>query len=103
MIIILCTLPKNISLTNKLIHILLSQKLAACISILKEINSFYYWENKLQNTTEIQLFIKTKNDFKEKIFNTIKNIHPYKIPELLVLSIADGDKQFLSWMQTTLQ
>lgn len=103
MIIILCTLPKNITLTKKITNTLLSQKLAACISILPEINSFYYWGNKLQNTVEIQLLIKTKSSLKEIIFKKIQQLHPYKIPELLVLSISDGDKNYLSWMQTTLQ
>lgn len=103
MIIILCTLPHDTPIVSKLIKTLLHHKLAACISTLHKMHSFYYWENNLQDHAEIQLLIKTKNSLKRMVFKTIKKLHPYKIPELLTLSIAEGDKDYLSWMQSVLQ
>lgn len=104
MIIILCTLPNNnVPITLKLVKILLDNKLAACVSILNKIHSFYYWENKLQNQTEIQLLIKTKYSLKKAAFNAIKTIHPYSVPELIALPILDGDPKYLSWMQSVLK
>lgn len=103
MVIILCTFPHNPSVVSQTIQTLLYQKIAACVSILHNIRSFYYWENNLKEDTEIQLFIKTKNSLKTIVFNTIKKIHPYDTPELLVLPILDGDKNYLSWMQSVLK
>lgn len=103
MAIILCTLPDDILITNTLVNTLLHQKLAACISTLNKIHSFYYWQGTLKNHSEIQLIIKTKYSLKEIIFKTIKKLHPYKIPELLILSISDGDKEYLSWMTSVLR
>lgn len=102
-IIILCTMPHNILITSELTKTLLKYKLAACISVIYGIHSFYYWENKIKNHTEIQLLIKTKHSLKEKIFKIIKKLHPYKTPELLTLSISDGEKNYLSWIQSVLQ
>lgn len=102
-IIILCTLPHNMSIASKIIKTLLHQKLAACISILHGIHSFYYWENNLKNHTEMQLLIKTKVSLKRKVFDTIKKIHPYNTPELLALPILYGDKNYLLWIQSVLK
>lgn len=101
MIIILCTLPDKTPVLSQLIKTLLHQKLAACISTNK-IHSFYYWNDDLQNHTEIQLFIKTKNSLQKMIFKKIKEMHPYKIPELLILPISNGDPNYLTWMKSTL-
>ncbi|URJ25156.1 divalent-cation tolerance protein CutA [Candidatus Blochmannia ocreatus (nom. nud.)] len=102
MIIILCTIPNHTSLVSKITKNLLNQKLAACITIINTVQSFYYWNNTLTTDTEIQLLIKTRNTLKTSVFKTIKEIHPYKIPELLVLPILDGDSNYLSWMQSVL-
>lgn len=103
MIIILCTLPHNTSIIPQLIKNLLDHNLAACISTINGIHSFYYWENNLKKQTEIQLLIKTKYSLKTLVFRTIKKLHPYNTPELLILSILDGDEKYLTWMQSTLQ
>lgn len=102
-IVILCTLPDDKLIASKLTQILLHDKLAACISIIYKIRSFYYWENQIKHENEIQLFIKTKYCLKNKIFNTIKKIHPYKIPELLILPVLNGEKHYLSWIKSSLQ
>lgn len=97
-IIILCTFPQNTKTISQLIDILLYKKLAACISILHDTQTFYYWDNKKVNNTETQLLIKTTYSLKNKIFKNIKKLHPYKIPELLVLPVLNGEKNYLSWI-----
>ncbi|WP_236840118.1 divalent-cation tolerance protein CutA [Blochmannia endosymbiont of Camponotus nipponensis] len=87
------------NLTKTLLH----HKLAACITLFKEVRSFYYWDNTLKESIELQLLIKTKSLLKEPVFNTIKKLHPYKVPELLVLPIIDGESNYLSWMRSMLK
>ncbi|ADV33479.1 divalent cation tolerance protein [Candidatus Blochmanniella vafra str. BVAF] len=102
MIIILCTLPNNEKLALKLIHTLLNLKLAACVNLISNIRSYYYWNDQLQTSNELQLLIKTQDSLQEKIFNTIKKTHPYTIPELLVIPITFGEIQYLNWITKVL-
>ncbi|WHL25019.1 MAG: divalent-cation tolerance protein CutA [Candidatus Blochmannia vicinus] len=101
MIIILCTVPDNMSVVVNITKTLLNNKLAACITLHK-VRSFYYWETTLKDHTELQLLIKTKNFLKDSVFTTIKKLHPYEVPELLALPIIDGEPNYLSWMQSAL-
>ncbi|URJ29728.1 divalent-cation tolerance protein CutA [Blochmannia endosymbiont of Camponotus sp.] len=102
MIIILCTTPNDMSVVLNITKTLLSNKLAACINLLHEVRSFYYWGTTLKDHTELQLLIKTQSFLKDSVFTTIKKFHPYTVPELLVLPIIDGEPSYLSWMRSTL-
>lgn len=102
MVIILCTVPNNKDLTLKLIQTLLDNKLSGCITLLNTTRSFYYWNNKFENQIEFQLLIKTKRSLEKKIFNTIKKLHPYKIPELLVIPVISGETNYLKWINSKL-
>ncbi|URJ31832.1 divalent-cation tolerance protein CutA [Blochmannia endosymbiont of Camponotus modoc] len=88
-----------LNLTKTLLH----HKLAACITLLHEVRSFYYWGNALKEKDELQLLIKTQSSLKEAVLNTIQKLHPYKVPEFLVLPIVDGEPNYLSWMQSVLR
>lgn len=101
-VIILCTLPNDQEYAIKLIKILLKNKLAACITLLDAARSFYYWNKKLENHTELQLLIKTKKSLEKLVFNKIKKLHPYKVPELLVIPVITGESNYLNWMQSVL-
>ncbi|URJ26130.1 divalent-cation tolerance protein CutA [Blochmannia endosymbiont of Camponotus modoc] len=103
MIIILCTTPNDMSIALNLTKTLLHHKLAACITLLHEVRSFYYWGNALKEKDELQLLIKTQSSLKEAVLNTIQKLHPYKVPEFLVLPIIDGEPNYLSWMQSVLR
>lgn len=101
-ILVLCTLPNNKDFAFKLIKILLNLKLAACITLINKAHSFYYWNNKIENQKELQLLIKTKLSLQDSIFKTIKELHPYEIPELLVLRIVTGEQNYLNWINSML-
>ncbi|URJ24510.1 divalent-cation tolerance protein CutA [Candidatus Blochmanniella camponoti] len=99
----MCTTPNDMSIVLNLTKTLLHHKLAACITLLHEVRSFYYWDNALKEKDELQLLIKTRSSLKEAVLNTIQQLHPYKIPEFLVLPIIDGESNYLSWMQSVLR
>lgn len=103
LIIILCTIPNNKKTSLKLIQILLNCKLAACITLLNKTHSFYYWNNKMEIQTEYQLLIKTKSSLKKAVFNKIKELHPYKVPELLAVPIIFSEKNYSQWIYAQLQ
>lgn len=101
-IIILCTLPNDNNSAVQLIKILLDTKLAACITLLNNVRSFYYWNDKFENHNEIQLLIKTKKTLEKLVFNKIKELHPYKIPELLTIPVTHVELNYLQWIDSVL-
>ncbi|WWO99828.1 MAG: divalent cation tolerance protein CutA [Candidatus Dasytiphilus stammeri] len=100
-VIILCTVP-NEEWALKLANKLLAEKIAACITYWMNVKSLYYWNDKVQKTTEVQMLIKSNDLHKKKLLQVITDMHPYQIPEILVLPIIHGNKQYLSWIDRSL-
>jgi len=83
------------NIINKL---LIEKKLSACIKS-KEVQSHYIWQNKLQNCKEYLLTIKSKKGLFKKIEEQIIEIHDYQIPEIIMIPIEDGNKDYLNWLE----
>jgi len=77
---------------------ILNKKLAACAQIIGPIKSIYWWKNKIENKKEWLCIIKTKKHFFKKIEKLIKDIHSYELPEITVIPIINGSKEYLKWI-----
>jgi periplasmic divalent cation tolerance protein len=74
------------------------KQLAACINILPSMQSIYRWDGKVQEAREHQLIIKTSDAQIAALTNLLKQSHPYELPELIVLDIAEGTPAYLQWL-----
>lgn len=81
-----------------LAHMLISQKLAACVQS-SPINSTYQWEGGMTHSPEILLLIKTWQHHIPQIKTLLQTQHPYQVPECLVTPITDGSTRYLDWMR----
>lgn len=95
--IVLCT-TSNIKEAKKITKKLLNKKLSACITLIPNVLSYYYWKNKIEKTKEIQMIIKTKSSLKNRVFLQIKKYNSYETPELIAIQIEDIDQSYLNWM-----
>lgn len=78
---------------------LVSHKLAACVNILPNMKSFYWWDDKLCKDDELLLVAKIKtSDFKE-LEKAVKKLHSYDVPEIILLPIENGSNAYLQWME----
>ncbi|MFV8799802.1 divalent cation tolerance protein CutA [Yersinia sp. LJYL362] len=100
-IVVLCTAPDEASAQDLAAQVL-GEKLAACATLLPGATSIYYWEGKLQQEYEVQLLFKSTISHQQALLSYIKQHHPYQTPELLVLPVRDGDKDYLSWLNASL-
>ncbi|EPZ8124224.1 divalent cation tolerance protein CutA [Yersinia enterocolitica] len=100
-IVVLCTAPDEASAQDLAAQVL-GEKLAACATLLPGATSIYSWEGKLQQEYEVQLLFKSNTRRQQALLSYIKQHHPYQTPELLVLSVRDGDKDYLSWLNASL-
>lgn len=82
---------------------LIDQELAACVNVVPAIRSLYRWKGKIWNEVENMMFIKTTADLFEDVKKTIKEIHSYELPEVLMVRIDDGEKNVLNWIGSSVR
>jgi periplasmic divalent cation tolerance protein len=87
---------------RKIAKTLVEGRFAACVNVIPGINSFFYWGGKLCVEKEAMILIKTTLEKSRIIINKIKEIHSYKVPEIVFLEVDGGEKNYLDWVKRTL-
>lgn len=77
---------------------LVDERLAACVSVLPPMQSIYRWQGQIHVDDERQLVIKTSADRVGALQLRLAALHPYDVPELLVLDVASGGQAYLDWL-----
>jgi periplasmic divalent cation tolerance protein len=77
---------------------LVDERLAACVNVLPAMQSVYRWQDAVQQDDERQLVIKTWQDRLPALEARLESLHPYDVPELLVLEVAGGGAAYLAWL-----
>ncbi len=77
---------------------LIERRLAACCNIIPGVQSIYWWDGKVTEDPEILLMIKTKKIAEEKVFETIKSIHSYDLPEMISIPMQGGYRKYFDWI-----
>lgn len=95
--LVLCTCPDKDS-AHLIAEQLVDQKLAACVNILPGVTSVYRWMGNIEESQEQLLIIKTVSDLTEKLVNTISDLHPYELPEVIGVPIESGSLDYLNWI-----
>ena len=78
---------------------LLDKKLIACANVINNVNSYFVWKNKVQNSKEIIICGKTTSKNQTKIIKAVKSIHSYAVPCIIFFDIKNGNKDFLKWIK----
>lgn len=85
--------------TAKLIaYAVIKDNLAACVNIIKQIESIYLWQGKIEKSDEYLLIIKTQLDRIFDLRDRVVSLHPYDTPEFIVCDIIGGYKPYLDWI-----
>jgi len=77
---------------------LISNKLAACVNMIPGIQSMYWWEGKVEVDEELLLMIKSRAQLFDALSNAVVEAHPYDVPEVIAVPIANGNKGYLDWL-----
>ncbi|MBI4264300.1 MAG: divalent-cation tolerance protein CutA [Acidobacteria bacterium] len=96
-VIVLTTLAADAD-AAALARTLVDERLAACVNVLPPMTSIYRWEGRVQEDREQQLVIKTAASQLGPLEARLRELHPYEIPEFLVLTVADGSEAYLGWL-----
>ena len=77
---------------------LVEERLAACVNILPPMTSLYRWEGRIEKDQERQLVIKTTRHRLAALEERVRQLHPYELPEFLVLSASGGSDAYIRWV-----
>ena len=94
--VLISTYPDKKSI-SKIANKLVREKTVACVSITK-ISSVYFWEGKIENSSEFLAIFKTTQKNKTILKKQIQSTHPYKVPEIAEIDIASINKPYLDWI-----
>lgn len=97
-IVVLCTCPDD-RCARELAQTLLNEKLAACVNLIPQVTSLYYWQGQLEESQEVQLVIKSRRTLFGILQQRITMLHPYDVPEILALPVMSGNTAYLQWLQ----
>lgn len=84
----------------KIAKALVEAHLAACVNIVPQMRSIYEWKEEICDEAEVLLIIKTQQNRIEELKAILEELHPYEVPELIVLPVVDGLPVYLSWLIT---
>jgi periplasmic divalent cation tolerance protein len=96
-IVVLCAVPADfdaLGLANDLVE----RSLAACVQIGSGVTSVYRWQGAVERSEERVLLIKSRRELFGPIETAIRARHPYEVPEIIALPVADGYPPYLSWL-----
>jgi periplasmic divalent cation tolerance protein len=77
---------------------LVERGLAACVSVVPGLVSFYRWQGRVEREGELLLLIKTPSSRLAALKDALPGLHPYDVPELVALEVADGHAPYLEWL-----
>src|SRR4029453_5541236 len=97
-VIVLTTISRSVD-GRELASILVSERLAACVNVLPEMDSIYRWQGAVETERERQVIIKTTEERVEALKVRLHQIHPYEVPEFVVVPIAGGSERYLGWLR----
>lgn len=98
MLVVFITTP-NSDEANSLAEKIVRDKLAACVQVLPEITSHYYWDGAVQKESEHLLLIKTLEEKFDELQRLVKENHSYEVPEIVGISSENVSAEYLSWMK----
>jgi periplasmic divalent cation tolerance protein len=84
---------------ERIARALVERRLCACVNIVPGVTSLYSWKGAVQADEELLLVIKTTREAVDSLKSTLVEMHPYEVPELVAVDIAEGHAAYLDWLR----
>lgn len=98
--VILITTP--VDKGEEIANFIIENKLGACVNVVKEVKSIYWWKGNIEKDTEALLVVKTSVEKFNQLMREVRKIHPYTVPEIIALPIVAGNPEYLKWIDDSL-
>jgi periplasmic divalent cation tolerance protein len=95
--IVLTTMPDD-GRADELARTLVDERLAACVNVHAPMSSTYRWKETVEREAERQIVIKTTRDRLPALQVRLLALHPYELPEFIVIPVESGTDAYLKWL-----
>jgi periplasmic divalent cation tolerance protein len=102
MYIVVLITAKDVAEARKIARALIAKKCAACVNIIPRIESVYRWKGKVESGKESLLVAKTAQSKFSLLVKTVQSAHSYELPEIIAVPLAAGEKNYLEWINGSL-
>lgn len=96
-VLVITTAPDTL-LAKRMAHETVEDHLAACAHVGAPVVAMYMWQGNLEGGEEIPVTFKTTPTRVQALIDRLKQLHPYQVPELLVLPVLGGSSDYLAWI-----
>ena len=79
------------------------EQLAACVNIQPGVRSVYRWQGVVETATETAMVLKTPASRMHDLMTRVRGLHPYELPELVVVDVVSGLPGYLDWVDSACQ
>ncbi len=98
-VLITCPVEKG----EEIAQLIIKDRLGACVNVVQEVSSIYWWKGKIERDRESLLVVKTSAERLSELTERVKEVHPYTVPEIIALPIIAGNEDYLEWIEESLQ
>jgi periplasmic divalent cation tolerance protein len=98
LVIVLSTVSDD-ARAEELARTLVDERLAACVHLHAPATSFYRWKGRLERDTERPIAIKTTADRLDALRERFNALHPYELPEFVVIRADEGSEAYVKWVR----
>ena len=88
---------------QRIATVLLERRKAACVNIVPQVSSQFWWQGKLEEAKESLLIVKTLASLLPEVIPLVKGAHSYQVPEIIALPILGGNKDYLKWIDSEVE
>jgi periplasmic divalent cation tolerance protein len=93
----LSTFP-DAEIARRISNQLVSERFAACANIFPSVESIYRWKEKIESGNETLVFFKLSEDRQSAFQEKLQSLHPYEVPEIILVPISSGLPEYLRWV-----
>ncbi len=102
-VVVLCTAPAAAGPdarlgAHDLARTIVAERLCACVNVVPGVRSYFRWEGRVDAADEVLLVAKTTRERAPALRARLVALHPYDVPEVLELAVADGLPDYLRWL-----
>ena len=83
---------------GRLARALVEERLAACVTVVAGVRSFYRWKGEIESSAECLLVVKSSRELFTSLRTALGRLHSYEVPEVVALPIVDGAPSYLEWL-----
>lgn len=101
-VVVFITVPNKQS-ASKISDLLLDKQLVACVNIISDVESYFWWDKKIDKANELLLIAKSCADCLDDIAELVKQNHEYEVPEIIALPIVYADQEYMRWIEQSVK